>query len=108
MWQYGSRRGVRRRPDLVYIHSSTVLDTKTSFIESMRSGIVRYRRMHIHGEPKVRTYGNIAVITGRALFEVTVKGEDRALDILFHSVWAKRNAAVQFVSWQATRLPPKA
>ena len=30
--------------DLVYIHSSTVLDTKTSFIESMRSGIVRYRR----------------------------------------------------------------
>jgi hypothetical protein len=94
--------------DLVYVHSSTVLDTKASFIESMRSGTVRYRQMQIRGEPKVRTYGGIAIITGRALFEVTVRGEDRSLDILFHSIWARRDAGVQFVSWQATRVPPKA
>ena len=93
--------------DLVYVHSSTVLDTKTSFIESMRSGTVRYRQMQLRGDPKVRTFGGIAIITGRALFEVTVKGEDRALDILFHSVWARRPAGLQFVSWQATRLPPR-
>ncbi|MGH8631442.1 MAG: nuclear transport factor 2 family protein [Burkholderiales bacterium] len=94
--------------DLVYVHSSTVLDTKASFIESMRSGTVRYRQMQLRGEPEVRTFGGIAIITGRALFEVTVKGEDRALDILFHSVWARRPSGLQFVSWQATRLPPKA
>jgi len=94
--------------DLVYVHSSTVLYTKASFIESMRSGTVRYRQMQLRGEPRVRTFGAIAIITGRALFEVTVKGEDRALDILFHSVWASRSSGPQFVSWQATRLPPKA
>lgn len=93
--------------DLVYIHSSTVRDTKQSFIESMRSGTVRYRVMK-RGETRVRIYGCIAIITGRARFEVTVKGEDRVLELLFHAIWAARPSGAQFVSWQATRLPPAA
>lgn len=90
--------------DLVYIHSSTVQDTKASFIESIRSGNVKYRVMK-RGDVKVRTYGCIAIISGSGRFEVTVKGEDKTLDLLFHAIWAKRAAGVQFVSWQATRLP---
>ena len=88
--------------DLVYIHSSTTEDTKASFIESMRSGAVRYRAMK-RGEVTVRTYGCIAIISGRASFQVTARGQDLALELLFHAVWAKRAAGVQFVSWQATR-----
>jgi hypothetical protein len=90
--------------DLVYIHSSTVEDTKASFIESIRSGNVKYRRM-TRGEIKVRAYGCVAIVSGRSTFEVTVKGEDRTLNLLFHAVWAKRAAGVQFISWQATKLP---
>jgi hypothetical protein len=92
--------------DLVYIHSSSVVDTKASYIESMRSGTVNYRTMK-RGETKVRTYGCIAIITGQAAFEVTARGQNLALDLRFHAVWAKRSAGVQFISWQATRLPPK-
>lgn len=90
--------------DLVYIHSSTVQDTKASFIESMRSGNVKYRTMK-RGDVKVRTYGCIAIVSGGASFEVTVKGENRTLNLLFHAVYAKRAAGIQFVSWQATKLP---
>lgn len=90
--------------DLVYIHSSTVQDTKASFIESIRSGNVKYRKMK-RGDAKVRTYGCIAIVSGGASFEVTVKGEDRTLNLLFHAVYAKRASGVQFVSWQATKLP---
>jgi hypothetical protein len=90
--------------DLVYIHSSTVQDTKASFIESIRSGNVKYRKMK-RGDVKVRTYGCIAIVSGGASFDVTVKGEDRTLSLLFHAVYAKRTAGVQFVSWQATKLP---
>jgi len=90
--------------DLVYIHSSTVQDTKASFIESIRSGNVKYRKMK-RGDVKVRTYGCIAIVSGGASFEVTVKGEDRTLKLLFHAVYAKRAAGIQFVSWQATKLP---
>jgi Domain of unknown function (DUF4440) len=92
--------------DLVYIHSSTVEDTKTSFIESMRSGNVKYRGMK-RGDVSVRTYGCIAIVSGRANFEVTARGQELSLELLFHAVWAKRAAGVQFVSWQATRVMPK-
>jgi hypothetical protein len=88
--------------DLVYIHSSTVVDTKQSFIESITSGNVKYRSMS-RGESMVRTYGAVAIVTGSAKFEVTVKGENRTLDLLYHAVWAKRPAGAQFISWQATR-----
>ncbi|UCH48512.1 MAG: nuclear transport factor 2 family protein [Betaproteobacteria bacterium] len=90
--------------DLVYIHSSTVQDTKASFIESLRSGKVSYNNME-RSDTKVRIFGNVAIITGRAVFEVTARGRDMTLNLLFHAVWAKRDSGLQFVSWQATRLP---
>jgi uncharacterized protein DUF4440 len=88
--------------DLVYIHSSTVVDTKQSFIESITSGNVKYRSMN-RGASTVRTYGGIAIVTGSAKFEVNVKGENRTLDLLYHAIWAKRPGGAQFVSWQATK-----
>ncbi len=92
--------------DLVYIHSSTAVDTKASFIESMRSGAVRYRKMTL-GDVTVRCFGGLAIISGAGTFEVTARGQDMTLDLLFHAIWAKRAGGLQFVSWQATRLPAK-
>jgi hypothetical protein len=91
--------------DLVYIHSSTVIDTKASFIESIRSGSVKYRSMK-RGDAKVRTYGCIAIVTASANFEVTARGQELSLHLLYHAIWAKRAAGPQFVSWQATRVMP--
>lgn len=92
--------------DLVYYHSSTVMDTKASFIESMRSGNVRYRKM-TRGDVTTRVFGSVGIITGRGSFDVTARGQDMVLDLMFTVVWAKRNGVLQFVSWQATRMPPK-
>jgi ketosteroid isomerase-like protein len=90
--------------DLVYIHSSTVQDTKASFTESLRSGKVSYHSME-RSDTKVRVFGNVAIITGKAVFEVTSRGRDMTLNLLFHAVWVQRDSGLQFVSWQATRLP---
>ena len=92
--------------DLVYIHSSAVVDNKTSYIESMKSGTVKYRVMR-RSDVTVRTYGCIAIISGLGNFDVTVKGQDLAVEIRFHSVWAKRDRGLEFVSWEATRTPAK-
>jgi hypothetical protein len=92
--------------DLVYIHSSTVVDSKASYIELMRSGEVHYRVMK-RDDVTVRTYGCIAILTGHANYDVTVKGKDLAVELRFHSIWAKRDGALKFVSWEATRVPPK-
>jgi ketosteroid isomerase-like protein len=88
--------------DLVYIHSSAVVDTKKSMIESITSGNVKYRTMK-RGESKVRTYGGVAIVSGSASFEVTVKGENRSLDLLYHAIWAKRAGGPQFISWHAVK-----
>lgn len=92
--------------DLVYIHSSAVVDDKASYIDSMRSGNVKYRVMR-RSDVKVRTYGCLAIVSGNANFDVTVKGQDLSVELRFHSIWAKRAGGPQFVSWQATRVPPK-
>jgi hypothetical protein len=90
--------------DLVYFHSTGAIDSKKTFIDSQRSGAVRYRKMNRFDE-KVRTFGNVAIVSGRARFEVTAGGEDRIVDLLFHSIWIKRSGRLQFISWQATSLP---
>jgi hypothetical protein len=92
--------------DLVYIHSSTVVDTKASYIQLIRSGEVHYRVMK-RDDVTVRTYGCVAILSGHANYDVTIKGKDVAVELRFHSIWAKRNGQLQFISWQATRVPPK-
>jgi Domain of unknown function (DUF4440) len=94
-------------PELIYIRSvdGAVAD-KRAYIESMRSGTVKYRVMR-RSDVSVRTYGCLAMITGLFDLDLTVRGGDLSEQSRFHSVWAKRGQGVQFVSWQSTRVPPK-
>lgn len=92
--------------DLVYIHSSAIVDNKASYIETQRAGTVIYRTMK-RSDVSVRTYGCLAIITGLGNFDVTNKGQDISVELRFHSIWAKRAGAIQFISWEATRVPPK-
>lgn len=90
--------------DLVYTHATAEVDNKASYIELMRSGEVKYRAFR-RSDTQVRTYGSIAIITGRGDFDVTGGGKDKTVPLLFTSVWVKRSGKVQFVSWQATGFP---
>ncbi len=92
--------------DLVYIHSSSLVDNKATYIESMRTGAVKYRVMR-RSDVTVRTFGCVATLTGMGNFDVTVNDKEMTVDLRFHAIWAKRDGKVQFISWQATRLPAK-
>lgn len=92
--------------DLVYIHSSALVDTKQTYIESMRTGAVKYRVMR-RSDVVVRTFGCVATLTGNGNFDVTVNDKEMTVELRFHAIWAKRDGKVQFISWQATRLPAK-
>ena len=91
-------------PALVYIHSSSVLDNKASYIESMRSGAVKYKVMR-RSEVTVRNHGCIAIINGIGNYDVRVKENDINVVLRFTSIWQKTDAGLQFVSWQSTRMP---
>jgi hypothetical protein len=91
--------------DLTYNHSSAASDDKAKYIDAMRSGRTKYRKMTPNGDVKTRTYGCVAIITGTAVYEVTAGGQDRTVPLRFTAVWAKRPSGLEFVSWQSTGLP---
>jgi hypothetical protein len=91
--------------DLTYNHSSAASDDKAKYIDAMRSGRTKYRKMTPNGDVKTRTYGCIGIITGTAVYEVTSGGEDRTVPLRFTAIWAKRPSGVEFVSWQSTGIP---
>jgi hypothetical protein len=94
--------------DLSYTHSSAVTENKAAYIERMRSGLTKYRKITPNNDLKTRTYGCVAVITGTATYEVTSSGGPlRTLPLSFTAVWAKRSSGIEFVSWQSTGIPPK-
>ena len=66
-------------------HSSSATDDKAKYIDAMRSGRTKYRKMTPNGDVTARTYGCLAIITGTAV----------------------RPAGLEFVSWQSTGIPPR-
>jgi len=90
--------------DLLYVHSSGLVDTKASYIAAIKAGKFRYRKCD-RFEEKVRFYGDTALVTGRAVFEADVEGTPRTLRLRFLDVWARSGADWKFVGWQSCPLP---
>jgi ketosteroid isomerase-like protein len=90
--------------DLVYTHSSAIIDTKQSYVEGVRSGKFRYRKIE-RSEEKVRVYGDSALVTGRAAIEVEVDGKPKSLKLRYLNVWVKQAGAWKMVAWQSTSIP---
>ena len=91
--------------DLTYNHSSAATDDKAKYIDAMRSGRTKYRKMAPNSDVTTRTYGCLAIITGTAVYEVTAGGQDRTVPLRFTAIWAKRASGPEFVSWQSTGIP---
>jgi len=90
--------------DLVYTHSTSLVDSKSTYLERLRSKKVVYRKAERTSET-IQTHGNTAVLTGEVRLEVLVDGRPRALRSRFTNVWAKRPRGWQMVAWQSTPLP---
>jgi ketosteroid isomerase-like protein len=89
---------------LAYTHSSGVVDGKASWLESMRSGKVKYKSASCT-ERKVRLFGDVALTTGRASIEADIGGQAKSLRLLFLNAWVKTPQGWKFVAWQSTPMP---
>ncbi|AEI47908.1 hypothetical protein Runsl_1483 [Runella slithyformis DSM 19594] len=92
--------------DLVYCHSNALIDTKASFIQSMKDGKLIYNEMTPE-EVKVRIYDKTAVITGVCSAKVLSNGQSLNTRFRFTDVYIKRKKGWQMVTWQSLRLPEK-
>ena len=91
--------------DLVYIHSTGAADNKESYIERQRAGL-HYLKV-TRDNANVRVFGCLAIITGAAMVDVSLKDTERTLHLMFHSVWVKRGSEMRFISWESTTIPAK-
>jgi len=90
--------------ELMYTHSSGVVDGKATWLDSMKSGRVKYKKAQCT-ERKVRMYGETALITGRAQIEAEIGGQPKTLKLLFLNAWTKTPQGWKFVAWQSTPMP---
>ncbi len=95
--------------DLIYVHASSRIDDKASFLAQIKSGALKFERIE-RDDVTVRICNcTSAIVTGRARVFVNSKGEAKEIYIRFTNVWVRADARAgdwQLATWQATKIPP--
>ncbi len=86
-------------PALVYIHSSGGQDSKTSYLEHMRSGSLQYQSMSFQ-DLKAHPASYCCIVTGRMLADVTRQGKPLSIRSQFMTVWAPAPGTADQPVWQ--------
>lgn len=89
--------------DLTYTHSNGLAESKAQFLESLRSGKLRYLAAE-RSDLAVRLHGDTAVVTGRAEMKVSSPGGKLELPVRFTEVWVRSGGAWRLTAWQSTRI----
>jgi ketosteroid isomerase-like protein len=92
-------------PELTYVHSSGVLDSKDGYIGAIKSGKTKYKSI-VPEEVTARTFGDVTIVNGKATVDLLSDGKDVHLVLRYTDVWVKRDGKLQMVSWHSTRLNP--
>jgi hypothetical protein len=92
---------------LEYTHSNGVLDSKTSFIESLTSGKRDYIATTANIQ-SIRIFGDVAIIRGTAKVTVNENGKPLDLDLGYTDVWLWKDGKWQMTAWRSARMPQKA
>lgn len=91
--------------DLVYTHSGGNRDTRTSFIEAVRTGKLKYEKLD-HQKIEVQMIkGDVGFVTARAEIRVVSGGKPVDMKAALLHVWVKRQGRWQLVAHQSARLP---
>lgn len=94
--------------ELRYAHSSGLVDTKTSYVESIVSGRTKYHVIHFEERNFTFPAPGIALESGRAHMKATSStGESDAI-FSFLAVWRQEKGQWRFLVWQSCKLPPSA
>jgi hypothetical protein len=93
--------------ELSYAHSSGVRDTRSEYLEKLRSGYYVYRRID-HPVERVEVLGDTAIVGGRMTADVEVQGRPKTIDNLALAVWTRASGAWRLLAYAPTSLPAPA
>ena len=94
---------------LVYVHSTGGRDTKTSYLDKMASGSLKYLTLSFE-DLQVHAAGPGEMVTGRMSAEVIIGGQSKAVLSLFLTVWmpvlgADGQQRLRMLAYQGTSGP---
>ena len=92
--------------ELHYAHSSGLIDTKQSFIESLTTGRTKYHSIDYEKREFTFPAPGVALMRGRVRIraESPTGPSDNVLSFL--AVWRLEEGRWKFLAWQSCRLPP--
>lgn len=98
--------GALLAPDLRYVHSTGVVDTRESLMAKLAGGQIAYRHLAFEQLAVTRTT-DAAIVSGEMRAQVQ-RGE-ALLDIAtcYLAVWLRRSGAWQLAAFQGTTLPAR-
>jgi len=71
-----------------YIHSNGWIENKTDINADLKSGKLNYKRVDVN-EAKVRLSKNVAILTGKGVFFVTMDNKDLEIKLLYSEIYIK-------------------
>jgi ketosteroid isomerase-like protein len=80
-------------PDLVYMHSSGIADTKASYIAGVRDGVWTYHRIE-RSDQTVLRHGTLALVFHALKMDISVRGAPKSLNNRALAVWVADEAGV--------------
>ncbi len=90
--------------ELVYIHSSGIVDNKQKLVDSVKSGDIKIRKFD-REDIKVYQVGSTVILSAIGHVDLTMKGKDAQIDLRYSAVYAKRAGVWQLFHYQGARLP---
>lgn len=90
-------------PDLIYAHSTGIIENKQQYLGKLRSGVQRYDAIE-HKMVTVRLYGDAAVVHSQVTMRgVNASGPFNDRLMMLH-VWIKQGGAWRLAAHQTTKL----
>ena len=93
--------------EMYYAHSSGKLDSKTSQLEGIATGVYKYTKFDYKERTFIPIAPTVVLMKGAALLALTrLSGEKILLDINYLGVWRLEDGKWKFMAWQASRNVP--
>ena len=90
--------------NIEYIHSNGWIENKTDIIADLKSGKLNYKRVEV-SEAKVNLSKNVAIVTGKGVFFVTMDNKDLEIKLLYSEVYIKEKGKWLLSHRHANKLP---
>ena len=89
---------------LVYTHSDGSRDSLESYVSKVRRGIYNYSRIS-HPVEEIIVIGDVALVVGRMIADLTINGAAKRLDNSSLAVWVREDNQWKFLAYQPTNVP---